>query len=144
MDTNIKITRLAAVQIYECIKAMTGSPNYQILRQRVLRKIEQAWPETLKNDCPTSPEETRNLILSSQEQRAIAEGYLALFNKKDQSGEFSLNTASFDVVQNAAKTCKVWNWLKTQIDQQQVSDFDQPLDDEPPISDEEVEGDKIQ
>lgn len=138
MDMKLKINRVEAVQVYECVKAMTGSASYQLLRQQVLKKIEELWPEILKNDSPTDPEDVRELVVNPREQRSLAEGYVGLLNKRDQFGGFSLTSASFDVIQKAAKSCKVWNWVKTQVNQEEVAEFDQPLDDEPPVSDDET------
>ena len=135
MNSKIKLSRIDAVQVYDCIKAMTGSASYQLLRQGVLEKIEKTWPEILKTDSPTEDDLVREMEVDPREQRSLAEGFLSLFDRKDNSGKSILTSATFLVVQTACKTCKVWNWVKSQVDKEEIPEFTEGLDDEPPLSD---------
>lgn len=139
METKIKLNRIEAIQIHDCVRSMLGSPSYQLLRQEVCKKIEEAWPEILVNDSPTDPTTIREINLNAKEQRSIADGFVGLFNRKDGNGEYLLTSGNFSLIQKACKICKVWNWVKSNIDQDEIPDFQEPLDDEMPISDEEVE-----
>jgi hypothetical protein len=137
MDKTLQFNRVQAVQTHNCIQAMIGNPGYQLIRQNILKRIEEIWPEVMANDQPTEPDITREIVLTSKEQRVMAEGFVDLLNRKDQSGAYMINTANFAVVEASCRACKVWNWVKTQV-VQDIPDFDQQLDDEPPISDDET------
>lgn len=135
MDAKLRIDRIQAVQIYECLRAMTGSPSYQLLREEVRKKIEKAWPEVFAENNITPEGETREVIINPREQRSLGEGFVSLFNRKDQFAQSNVTTDMFILLRKSSEAFKIWNWVRAKILIDEVPEFDEPLDDEPSISD---------
>lgn len=130
MEFKIKLNRLDAVNLHTCLKNMTGSPSYQILRTSIKHKIERIWPEILVQGEETPVDTVREITLNTREQRSLAEGFLTLFNRKDSLGAFSINSEQFDLLMQCCRTCKIYNWVNSKIDIDEVSGFNEILDDE--------------
>lgn len=136
-NTTLKLTRSQAVELHNIINVMTGSANYKLLRSQIQENILELWPEIRTTETQTSEDEVRPLSVSSREQKALAEGLLTLINKKDTSGQ-DINGAEFNFLFRVAKTCKVSKWLGTQFNLEEIPDFDEDLDDEVPVNDDEA------
>jgi hypothetical protein len=135
MEAKIYLNREKAATIYSLIYLMTGQVSYRAKREEVQKKILDSWPEIKPSENPsTDPidrKEKRILILNEKEQKAMAEGLLALVNKDGANG------ADYNNCLELAGTLRISGWFRKAAMVQEVPEFDEALDGEAAILDDE-------
>lgn len=128
----LNLTREQVIELYAVIGIMAqGEGNSKEMRGGVRLLIHEVWPETRPHDATeTAPGLTRPMQLNPKQQRAIADGLLALANAPTTSDD------QYDTVKRiATEICRFnWKWFQKFLCQRELEDFDGEFIAEPALN----------
>lgn len=123
---NLKLNRQHAVAIYQSIEEMNqGEGKYKAAREQIQRAILKVWPEITDAGTHNPPEMTREIEYNPKQQRAMAEGILALCNLDKTNGN------KFAALRKLSEVTCVWPFVDFYLSQKPLEDYDFPLTGEP-------------
>lgn len=133
------LERNKALSIANSVGSMSGRAEHKILRHKIVKEILRVWPELDPENEPDEkresidPKEVRTIEIKSTWLRSYGVGLVGLLTDQESDGRSAVDCLTW------AKWMRLSGWVEKQIPVDKVEEFDEEMDGEGPLIDEESE-----
>lgn len=130
-----------AISVANLCTTMKGEAKMKLLRKKLMDRVIEVWPEYDRNSTEDKPDEERpsldtkrKLVIKSKWLRAYAIGIEEMISNKETTGQDVVNLLA------SAKDMRISNWVEKRIAANDVEDFNEEMDGEEDLAEEETAG----